>query len=295
MYFNDTEVFRTSTAEPTTTGIEWTYVKDMSNYLVLFKEPQKIIFDLGNLIDSTYTASFNTTLTATFFVEDGTTAPADVILPISTRQSALDSPSAFMVPSQNATSTLTLPQNIKKAVFSIAACGQSTEEFWWSNVLSSDTKTFPNVTALYGYSPFRELQLYIDGMLAGVAWPFPVIFTGGVVPGFWRPIVGLDAFDLREDEIDISAFLPLLCDGKEHTFEIRVVGINDDGNGHGTLTHTVGSYWVVTGKVFLWLDSSGWITTGSDPVRVVPPPTLHMSSSVGAIANGTNTTLAYSI
>ena len=132
-------------------------------------------------------------------------------------------------------------------------------------------------------------------MLAGVAWPFPVIFTGGVVPGFWRPIVGLDAFDLREDETDISAFLPLLCDGKEHTFEIRVVGINDDGSGHGTLTHTVGSYWVVTGKVFLWLDSSGWITTGSDPVRVVPPPTLHMSSSVGAIANGTNTTLAYSI
>jgi Peptide N-acetyl-beta-D-glucosaminyl asparaginase amidase A len=295
MYFNDTEVFRTSTAEPTATGIEWTYVKDMSNYLVLFKEPQKIIFDLGNLIDSTYTASFNTTLTATFFVEDETTAPADVILPISTRQSALDSPSAFMVPSQNATSTLTLPQNVKKAVFSIAACGQSTEEFWWSNVLSSDTKTFPNVTALYGYSPFRELQLYIDGMLAGVAWPFPVIFTGGVVPGFWRPIVGLDAFDLREDEIDISAFLPLLCDGKEHTFEIRVVGINDDGSGHGTLTHTVGSYWVVTGKVFLWLDSSGWVTTGSDPVQVVPPPTLHMSSSVGAIANGTNTTLAYSV
>ena len=91
----------------------------MSNYLVLFKEPQKIIFDLGNLIDSTYTAPFNTTLTATFFVEDETTAPADVILPISTRQSASDGPSAFMVPSQNATSTLTLPQNVKKAVFGL--------------------------------------------------------------------------------------------------------------------------------------------------------------------------------
>ncbi|OCL04515.1 hypothetical protein AOQ84DRAFT_300730 [Glonium stellatum] len=294
MYFNDTEIFRTSTAEPTATGIEWTYIKDMSNYLVLFKEPQKIIFDLGNLIDSTYTAPFNTTLAATFFVEDGTAAPADAILPISARQSATDSPSAFMVPPQNATNTLTLPQNVKKAVFSIAACGQSTEEFWWSNALSSNTETFPNVTVLYGYSPFRELQLYIDGMLAGVAWPFPVIFTGGVVPGFWRPIVGIDAFDLREDEIDISAFLPLLCDGKQHTFEIRVVGIND-GDGHGTLTQTVGSYWVVTGKVFLWLDSSGWITTGSDPVRVVPPPTLHMSSSTGAAANGTNITLDYSV
>lgn len=27
---------------------------------------------------------------------------------------------------------------------------------------------------LYGASPFREVQLFIDGILAGVAWPFPV-------------------------------------------------------------------------------------------------------------------------
>ncbi|OCK81792.1 hypothetical protein K432DRAFT_294695 [Lepidopterella palustris CBS 459.81] len=295
MYFNDTEIFRTSTAEPTSAGIRWTYLKDMTNYLVLFKEPQKIIFDLGNLIDSTYTAAFNTTLTANFFVEEEAMAPADVIFPISARQSASNGPSAFSVPAQNATNTLTLPQNIRKAVFSISACGQSAEEFWWSNVLSSDTLSFPDIGALYGYSPFRELQLYIDGMLAGVAWPFPVIFTGGVVPGFWRPVVGIDAFDLREDEIDISPFLPLLCDGKEHTFEIRVAGLDDDGNGHVTFTETVGSYWIVTGKVFLWLDASDWITTGSDLVSVVPDPALRLSSSVQALANGTNTTLSYSV
>lgn len=44
-------------------------------------------------------------------------------------------------------------------------------------------ETFPQTGEFYGYSPFREVQLFIDGMLAGVAWPFPVIFTGGVVPG----------------------------------------------------------------------------------------------------------------
>jgi len=90
-------------------------------------------------------------------------------------------------------------------------------------------------------------------------------------------------------------FLPLLCDGNEHTFEIRVSGIGDDGNGHGNLTATAGSYWVVTGKIFLWLDVSGWITTGSDLVRIVPEPTLHISSSVSSLSNGTNVTLQYSV
>jgi hypothetical protein len=217
-----------------------------------------------------------------------------VILPISARQSANNAPSAFSLPDQSATNTLTLPRNVKKAVFSISACGQSAEEFWWGNVLSSNTLTFPE-TELYGYSPFRETQLYIDGMLAGVAWPFPVIFTGGVAPGFWRPVVGIGAFDLLEDEVDISPFLPLLCDGNEHTFEIRVAGISDDGNSHGTLIDKVGSYWVVTGKIFLWLDSSDWITTGTDLIRVVPEPTLHISSTITQLPNGTNTTLEYSV
>src|ERR1700758_1574812 len=32
MFLGDTEVFRTSTAEPTINGIIWTYIKDMSQY-----------------------------------------------------------------------------------------------------------------------------------------------------------------------------------------------------------------------------------------------------------------------
>lgn len=295
MFLNDTEIFRTSTAEPTQNGIIWTYVKDMSNYLALFKEPQKIIFDLGNLIDDTYTGVWNTTLTATFFTAEDTIHAADMIIPVSARQSADNKPSGFVVPESAAVNSLSLPQNVKKATFSISACGQATEEFWWANVFSSDTTVFGNETTLYGYSPFRELQLYIDGTLAGVAWPFPVIFTGGVVPGFWRPIVGIDAFDLREDEIDISAFLPILSDGKEHSFEIRVAGINDDGKGNGELSDTVGSNWVVTGKVFVWLDSDGSVTRGSAPTISAPKPSLGLLSSVEKGANGSATSLNYSV
>lgn len=295
MFFNDTEIFRTSTAEPTQNGIVWSYVKDMSNYLSLFQGPQKIIFDLGNLVDDTYTGIWETTLTATFFSAEDTIDAANLIMPISAHQSASDKSSAFVVPDSRAMDTLILPRNIKKAIVSIAAVGQATEEFWWSNVLSSDTTVFGNETTLYGSSPFRELQLFIDGNLAGVAWPFPVIFTGGVVPGFWRPVVGIDAFDLQEDEIDISAFIPNLCDGSEHTFEIKVVGINDDGAGNANLTETVGSNWVVTGKVFLWLDKIGSITRGSIPRIEAPEIVLGVSSSVTKGANGSVQTLDYGV
>lgn len=295
MYLNDTEVWRTSTAEPTINGIEWTYLKDMSHYLSYWTQPQKLIFDLGNIIDSTYTGFFNCTLTATFFTSEDTVDAAPLIIPISARKSSSNSASLFTLPSDNATNTIDFPQNANRAVFTISACGQAAEEFWWSNVLQSDVDTFLAADGvLYGYSPFREVQLYIDGQLAGVEWPFPIIFTGGVVPGLWRPIVGIDAFDLREHEIDITPWLPILCDGSQHTFEIKVAGINDDGETSGTLTETVGSSWYVTGKIFIWLDEAGSITTGSTPVVLLPPPTIALSQSLTQSANGTNETLTYS-
>lgn len=180
---SDIEIWKTSTAEPTTAGIIWTYLKDSSNFLYLWRQPQKIIFDLGNNIDDTYTGPFNTTLTATFFSEPSKSKPADVILPLSAKRSPQGQSSAWNLPEARATDTFTIPQNVRKAVFSLSAVGQANEEFWWSNVPSSTTQTFANNT-LFGYSPFREVQLLIDGELAGVSWPFPVIFTGGVVPGW---------------------------------------------------------------------------------------------------------------
>jgi hypothetical protein len=295
MYLGDTEIFRTSTAEPTVNGIEWTYIKDMSEYLYFWNSPQTIIFDLGNLVDSTYTGLYNTTLTASFFTSQDTIEPASVIIPISARKGAVNAASLFTLPGDNATNTISFPRNVNRAVFSVSACGQATEEFWWSNVLQSNINTFEAVDGtLYGYSPFREVQILIDGQLAGVQWPFPVIFTGGVVPGLWRPIVGIDAFDLREHEIDITPWLPVLCNGAEHTFEIKVAGLLDDGRGTATITETVGSSWYVTGKIFIWLDDNAEsITTGAEPSVFLPAPTINISQKLGQNSTGANQTLEY--
>ncbi|EFQ29087.1 hypothetical protein CGRA01v4_11491 [Colletotrichum graminicola] len=300
LYFGDTEVWRTSTAEPRAApGIVWTYWKDMTPYLSLWKSPQKIIFDLPNLIDDRYTAPFNCTLTATFFKSDVGTdnaLPADLIIPISSRNASSNTGSAWQVPEREAVSTVKFPRNANRAVFSVSANGQGTEEFWWSNVLDSDAAAFNATVGIApAGSPWREVQVLIDDKLAGVQWPFPVVFTGGVVPSLHRPLVGLDAFDLREHEIDITPWLPVLSDGQEHTFKIKVAGISDQGN-RLIVNTTVGNFWVVSGKVFLWLDEEGSITTGKPPTVSISDPDIKIfGRAVGKNATGANETLTFNL
>ncbi|KAI1657215.1 peptide-N4-(N-acetyl-beta-glucosaminyl)asparagine amidase A [Daldinia decipiens] len=301
MYFGDTEVWRTSTAEPTLPpGIRWTFLKDMTEYRYFWKAPQKLIFDLGNLVDDKYTGSFNATLTATFFMADiGTdeAPPADLVIPISARKGGANGASQFTLPADDATNTISFPRNANRAVFAVSANGQASEEFWWGNVPQSDTLAFSQTAGqLPGLSPFREVQLLIDGKLAGAQWPFPVIFTGGVVPSLHRPIVGLQAFDLREHQIDITPWLPTLCDGADHTFAIRVAGLDNSENiTDFTLTETVNDSWYVTGKIFVWLDEEGSVTTGTGPSVEIAGPIISLSSQVTQNATGFNESLAFNM
>ncbi|KAL1609418.1 hypothetical protein SLS59_001784 [Nothophoma quercina] len=296
MFLGNIEVWRTSTAEPTASGIIFKYQKDLSMYLSLWKSPQDIIFSLNNVYDSTYTGAFNTTLIATFFYDATDPAHADLILPISPELGSTGAPSIFTLPGDNATVERSIPLNVTHATVSIAATGQSNEEFWYTNALQSDIHTFDSTAGtLIGYGPFREVQLFIDGLLAGVAWPFPIIFTGGIAPGFWRPIVGIDAYDLREYEIDITPFLPYLLDGKSHSFNVKVVGMDDNGgNGAATLSeNSINSYWLVSGKLFLFYGSEPYNGTHAAPT-ISTSIQVHTTSSYTA-SNGTNQTLSYGV
>lgn len=300
MYLGDNEVFRTSTAEPTRNGIEWEYEKDMSAYMALWKTSQKLIFDLPNQTTSNLTGVYHTTLTATYLTIPSTQSanpnprPADMIIPISSRMgNNASSPSAFSIPTTNATNTISFPRNAARAIFSLSSTGQGAEEFWWSNFLQSDTLTFGPGANTFGNSPFREVQVLIDGQMAGVQWPFPVIFTGGVAPGLWSPVVGIDAFDLKEYEIDITPWLPLLCDGNEHVFSMKVVGLEDDGKTEGVLSEKVDASWVVSGNIFVWLDSDGSITTGSEMNIDAKAPIISVSQSLTTNSTGANETLTY--
>ncbi|KAH9896209.1 hypothetical protein F4778DRAFT_772133 [Xylariomycetidae sp. FL2044] len=269
LWLGDVEVWRTSTAMPRPgPGIAWSYQKDVSAFDALLRrrplpeggreqEQTKLIFDLGNVVDGDlYTGYFNVTLEALYFDDEytgeGGFHPADAIYALSSRSSAQNTTSLFSLPSDDASVALALPRNARTAVVSLAASGSGAEEFWFTNVPSPYVATFPaNAGWLYGHGAFREVQLSIDGQLAGVSWPFPVLFTGGVDPGAWRPIAGIDAFELPTFEIDVTPWLGLLADGREHSFALRVVGFDSAAEGG---VGTVGENWWVSGSVFVWLD-----------------------------------------
>ena len=109
-----------------------------------------------------------------------------------------------------------------------------------------------------------------------------------------RPIVGIDAFDLRQSEIDITPLLPMILDGASHNFEIRVASLSDDGMGNAMISEIPGSYWLVTGTIFLFLDKDGTQTTGTQPTISAPAPSFSISSAVTQNSTGANETLTYS-
>ena len=283
MWLGDVEIWRTSTAEPTQQpGIVWYFLKDMTTYHKLWRESQIVIFDLGNLINEKYTAPFNVTVDAVFFDSQHdkqpvqTLPPADLILPVSAQKSEQGSPSAFTFPGDAAEASIQVPRNAGTVVLSVAATGQAGEEFWWSNVpeVAAGYFDYTDGEKLPGLSSFREVRVYIDDHVAGLAWPFPVVFTGGIAPPLHRPNVGLQAFDMREYEIDLTPWIGMLSDGQEHIISLKVFGVNDTDPETPEFVYA-GSHWVLSGKVFVWLSESD--VTSQEPPEVYINPNDYKS------------------
>ncbi|KAG0151623.1 hypothetical protein CROQUDRAFT_719785 [Cronartium quercuum f. sp. fusiforme G11] len=250
MYLNNVEIWRTSTAEPTRKGIIWTALRDMTRYMPLLTNPNELLFTLNNIVDPkrNLTGKYEVTLSASFY------------------EPTLDYPAAMQldevitvgnVSGQKIERQLKFPQNIASAFVEIYASGNAQEEFWYTNVPDEYiSRLDPNKTAdVLGRGSFREVQLWIDGFLAGVVYPFPVIYTGGILLSWWRPITAIGAFEAPSFTLDITPFVPLLADCLPHNFTINVHG---DGSGD----RSTNPEWIISGSVGFSLDPSGRKTTG---------------------------------
>lgn len=65
-------------------------------------------------------------------------------------------------------------------------------------------------------------EIYLDDHPAGMMYPYPVIYTGGVNPLLWRPLTGIDSFNVLPYRFDLTPFLGLLHASMGHTLSIRV-------------------------------------------------------------------------
>ncbi|KAK2627771.1 hypothetical protein QTJ16_002417 [Diplocarpon rosae] len=260
--FGDIELWRTTTVMPVRTGIYSTVLKDVTVFDPLFRAEQKVIMQLDDTYHKDLTGQFNVTVTALFYddKDTGKTTPADIILPISPKIAAKNQSSVISLPDSKASAAMSFPKNVERAVVSVLASGNGPEQFWFNNFPIEYEKTVKNSSAA-SYDPFREVQLLIDGELAGAVWPSQTVFTGGMNAGVWNPLAGMNAYDIPNFEIDVSPWLGLLCDGKSHAFELKVFGYNPE-----TSLGVVESNWWISGSIFLWLDKEGKQTTGTEIV-----------------------------
>ena len=258
MWAGNTQIFAGVTPEPTAAGISWKVQKDVTVYLPLLRGKQTITTQLANYVTSVYTGIPSISSELDFypsrFFPRGTTdswelQPPDTIVPITTQPDM-----ATVNKGQSFTSDVTLPHDIKGAYIDLYAIGQNTDEFWWSN-----------------NPAFREVELSIDGKPAGVVWPFPYIYTGGVNPLLWRPLTAVRTLNLPAYRLDLSPFAGLL--GGKHTLSIQVANNQN--------------YWLMAGSLFLY-ENHGKATTGSITSDTLTFPTSAPTTTTGILGDTSN-------
>lgn len=245
------ELLRTSTAEPSPTGIFWKVRKDVTRYSSLFtRSDLNVTMMLENIVNDVYTGIYHINVTLDFYEFNpieilSRQSPADLIVPVS------NDGVWFMIENaeESYSNRIALPLNTRKIVLELYVSSHGNDEFWYSN--PPDLYIETNKLAITrGNGAYREVVVKIDGRNVGSEVPFPVIFTGGINPLFWEPVVGIGAFNLPSYDIDLTPFLGMLLDGKDHEFALSV------NNGI--------SYWLVDANLHIWLDhESSSVEAGS--------------------------------
>ncbi|MEU6089984.1 peptide-N4-asparagine amidase [Streptomyces sp. NPDC047085] len=208
LHVGGVEILRTSTPEPSPDGIEWHVEKDVTRYSDTFRGPQDVEMLIGNVVDATYTGVIDVKATLTFYAGRPATSAPDRVLTLADTADG---------------TTLTTPRNSERIVAEVYATGSGggCEEFWYLTV--ADPASY---SCKADHGPYREVQITVDGQLAGIAAPFPNVWTGGWSnPFLWYVVPGPRAFDVRPIEYDLTPFAGLLNDGRPHRVEVSVVGV----------------------------------------------------------------------
>ncbi|KAF8586816.1 hypothetical protein K439DRAFT_1614788 [Ramaria rubella] len=138
-------VDHTSTPEPSSDGIIWIYLKDVSRYFPLFVQPGTLILDMNNIVDASegLTGEYHdieilyrvVTLSPTFFASNETHAlskTADGIIPISNR-----SPNIVVYPDCSFNQTFSI--NTVQALAVLYAGGNNDGELWVTSTTATSS------------------------------------------------------------------------------------------------------------------------------------------------------------
>ncbi|MFF9090214.1 peptide-N4-asparagine amidase [Streptomyces sp. NPDC014991] len=235
LHVGGVEVLRTSTPEPSPEGIEWHVEKDVTRYSDTFLRARDVEMLIGNVVDDTYTGVIDVHVTLTFYTGRPATPAPDRVLTLADTSDG---------------TSLTTPRNSERIVAEVYATGSGggCEEFWYLTV--ADPASY---SCKADHGPYREVQIKVDGRLAGIAAPYPNVWTGGWSnPFLWYVLPAPRAFDVRPIEYDLTPFAGLLDDGRPHRVEVSVVGVPAGQAG-----------WSAPVNVLVWQDAHRARLTGA--------------------------------
>ena len=284
MTIGNTVVYIGTTAEPNPNlGPSWHIERDLTEYSNLLMSAQAGEINIGNLVNSQYTGIIYASAYLLFYPYiqgNGEQAPvvADLIYPFpGTADGSYTLPSStsalavtFTIPQK----VQNVPTTVSRAYLDVFAQSQYQDEFWYSNVpdsLAQELNQYPGTS-------FREVEVTIDGQVAGFAPVYPWIFTGGIDPYLWAPVPGVQTLNFVPYRVDLSPFAVSLSDGNAHTVSLSV--------------YNASNYFLASANLFVYLNYNSSSLTGGVTVTGDYEPPLEIQENIRQVNGHPNGTIS---
>jgi Peptide N-acetyl-beta-D-glucosaminyl asparaginase amidase A len=274
IWIGGVNVYFGTTSEPSgATARAWHIERDLTDYSALLSAAQNGRVDLGNLVNSQFTSSLFGTATLQFYPlanHEAAARTADMVLPLASDPTG--GTTFLNTTTDTLAKTFTLPANVERAFIDVISQSQGpVDEFWYTCVPNDVTTELQSC----GNTGFRESEITIDGVAAGVAPVYPWIYTGGIDPLLWRPIPGVQTLNFPAYRVDLTPFAALLSNGQPHQVAVSVFNAN---SGFST-----------TATLLVFEDHGSKQITGALTRNTLGPPSPKVVENLNTAADGTIT------
>lgn len=289
LYLGNANIYFGTTPEPLAVLTNtWHVERDITDYSALLTAGQTGTMVLQNCTTDC-PPPYNTFLDGVFTVDasvelypanegsdddSGRIRVPDMVLPLeqSNGSGGFNLPVILSNPTDQFSTTFTLPTNIERVYLDVVSQSQSTDEQWYA--------CFPNDLAAIndlfgcGNTDFRETEITIDGQPAGLAPVSPWVYTG-FLPDQWVPSPGIQTLDFVPYRVNLTPFAGMLNDGNPHTVSLSV--FNDD------------SYFSETASLLLFLDKRSTQVTGALVKNTLSAPSPVVTENLQGTSTVTGT------